>query len=369
MKGIRRHGLGWQAAVYVAGAGREFQAFPLETPEQEMQAWRDATRNRLELLRSETDGPIAAGTFAADAKRYLRAVRALKDHKGRTRDINVWVATFGDRRTSTLKSHEIRACRDAWLTVGPKRVRNRQTGEWEDKPIPLAASTVNHRLRALENFYTVMCPQRYNPVRDVPEVKEPDAADRALPYDVIDLVLATMPDRGQGVKGQRRSTVSKSKARLRLMAYTGLTPKQMMALEPADLAPDVPAIRLASRDKGKGAAGGWKPLPPDATEALCSFVAASAFGTFSKDALRQSWQRACAKLDLPRLNPYDLRHSYATELLERTGDMKATQHLLSHADERTTQRYAQRAVPSWLKAAVAKVGALRQQIAPKYEVS
>jgi integrase len=278
VRGARRHGRGWQAAVFVKGAGRAFQAFPDGTEQYEIDEWREQERARLVLQRTTLDEPIAAGTFAADARRYLKAVAAMPAFKDRARDIALWVGIFGTRRRATIKGWEIRVQRDKWLTIGPKRVYNRKVRAWEDKAVPLAGSTVNHRLRALENFYTVLSPQGYNPVRDVPDADEPESQDRALPYELIETILAAMPDVGRGVKGQRRVKRSKSKARLRLMAYTGITPQQMMHLTADDIDVDGPAIRVARRRKGKGAAGGWKPLPSDAGEALRSFLAAGAFG-------------------------------------------------------------------------------------------
>lgn len=360
MKGIRRHGTGWQARVFVAGMPRAAQPFPIDTPVEEMQAWRRETKARLELQRSESViiGRLPAGTFAADAERYLKSVTALRDFDGRVYDIERWVEAFGTRRTVSIKASDIRAQRDRWLTVGPKRIYNRRTREWEPKPMPLAASTVNHRLRALENFYTVLFPQSYNPVRDVPEAVEPDAEDRSVPYDVIAAVLDIMPDRGTASRGHKRPSVSKSKARLRLMAYTGLTNSQVAALTPSDIDMVLPAVRTSRRQKGKGAKGGWKPVPADAIPALRAFVDAHAFGPFSPDSLRQSWRRACREFfgpQYPRIRPYDLRHSYATRVLESTHDLQATQRLLSHGDPRTTERYAQHAIPAWLAGAAGKV--------------
>lgn len=170
MKGIRRHGLGWQARVFVSGMPPSAQAFPLDTDEREMQEWRRAERIRLLHARGEQAiaGRLPAGTFERDAQRYLESVRALKDYRGRCYDIALWAAVFQGRRTHSIRPHEIRAQRDAWLTVGPKRVYDRKAQRWVLREIPLAASTVNHRLRALENLYTVLFPQGYNPVRDVP---------------------------------------------------------------------------------------------------------------------------------------------------------------------------------------------------------
>lgn len=353
MKGVRRHGRGWQARASVRGVGRIFQSFPLDTPDEDMQAWRRTATAQLELQRRSE--PVSAGTLAADARKYLKAVAALPDIKNRTYDIGLWVALFGTRRTATIKPHEIRAQRDKWLTIGPKRVYNRATRTWDEITAPLAASTVNHRLRALQNLYTVLDPNGDNPVARVPEADEPDAEDRSLPYDVIETILAAMPDRGSATKDTPRPTVSLSKTRLRVMAYTGLTPAALKQLTPADIDLDVPAVRVARRKKGKGAAGGWKPVPVDAIPALQAFMDANAFGPFSRDAVRQAWQRACARLQIPRVRVYDLRHAFASAMLEQTHDLKATQRLLNHADPRTTERYARRAIPAWLSAAVAKV--------------
>lgn len=366
MKGIRRHGLGWEASVYVAGMPRTYQAFPITTPDEEMQAWRREAKARLELQRgtSALVGRLPAGTFERDCQIYLRAVKAMPDYRGRCYDIALWAEIFQGRRTLMIKPHEIRAQRDRWLTVGPKRVYNRETREWDARPIGLAGSTVNHRLRALQNLYTVLYPQSYNPVTDVPEAAEPEAEDRSVPYTIIDTVLAAMPDRGRAVKGERRSAVSLAKAICRMMAYTGMPPAQIMALRPKhDLNVVLPAIRHPRRKKGKGAGGGWKPLPTDARPALQAFIAAKVPKTFSVDSVRQAWQRAVARAVEDELVPaqyagmrlYDLRHSYATRILEATKDLKATQALLDHQDPRTTERYARRAMAGWLSSAVGTV--------------
>lgn len=367
MKGIRRHGTGWRTSVYVAGVGREWLTFPIDTPFEEIDAEREAQRARMVLQRSETAlvGRLPIGTFEADCQRYLKSVKALGDYEGRCYDIALWAEIFRGRRTQTIKPHEIRAVRDRWLTVGPKRVYNKETRAWEDRPIGLAASTVNHRLRALENLYTVMYPQGYNPVRDVPEADEPDGEPRGVLYTVIDTILAVMPDRGAAKKGKARSKVSCAKAVCRLMADTGLEPKQIMALNRAtDIDVVTPAIRRSRRKKGKGGStGGWKPLPADARPALQAFIDAKVPKTFSVSSVRQAFQRACARAvkdglvpaEYARLRLKDLRHSYATRILEATKDLKATQALLDHKDARTTERYAKRAMAGWLSSAVGNV--------------
>ncbi len=362
--GCRFHGRVIQASVRKAGLPPVYEPFPRDTDPAEIIAWQKRTAAELELRYGGTT-PTVAGTFEADAARYLSSVKALPDYAGRTAHIRLWVHIFQGRKRHTIKASEIRAVRDRWLTVGPKRRHVKGKG-WVDLPEPLAPATVCTRLRALENLWTVMWPRDENPVRDVPEPQTPKRKPRALPYDVIDAILAVMPDRGQGLRGKPRSDVSKTKARLRLMAYTGLTHSQIVALKPSDfrMDPAAPAINRKPRGKGAGAAGGWSPVPADAIDAMQAFADADAWGAFARSSMHKSFRRACAALDLPEnMTPYQLRHSYASTVLKMTGSLQAAQILLQHVSPKTTMTYAESEIDPWLAAAMAKVTGLRAPVA------
>jgi integrase len=82
----------------------------------------------------------------------------------------------------------------------------------------------------------------------------------------------------------------------------------------------------------------------------------AAWGPFSRDSLRRSLHRACDSIGVPRIRPYDLRHSIATAVYDLTGDIRAVQSLLDHSDLKMTNRYMQGAVDTRLRAALKTVG-------------
>src|SRR5204862_42799 len=185
--------------------------------------------------------------------------------------------------------------------------------------------------------------------------REPDLAPRAIPYKLIAQILAALPDRSRPVKGQAREAESKTKARLAVIAYVGLSHAQLMRVQPEDL--DLRARTLFLRPRQKGHQGSTRgatvPLTPAGVKAFRQFIALACWGPFSASAMRKSFKRACAALDLPAsLTPYQLRHSFGTLAYASSGDLHATGVLLGHRDVRTTARYALGAVDPRLTAAV-----------------
>ena len=217
----------------------------------------------------------------------------------------------------------------------------------------LAASTVKHRRTALPYLWHRLDGEdAANPVRRSLIPAEPDPEPRGLPYSTVQRILAAMPDRGQAIRGQARDTASKTKARLALMAYSGFSPATIMRLRPQDVRWDAGAVFVRGRRKGRGTKGQVIPLTSAGLEALRRFDELECWGSFSTSSAWRSFQRACAKLDLTGLRPYDLRHSFGTAVYAATGDLRATQQLLGHASRTTTDRYTLAAVPERLKVAV-----------------
>ena len=342
--------------VRVGGRGSPLRAsrrFPLDALPSEIRAWREQARTELRAQQ-----PVPRSGFAKDAALYLAAITAMPSYRDRARDIGLWVAEFGDRPRATITAVEIRAIRDRWLTVGPRHVQHWVTDAATGKRLrrdtlvaePLRPATVNHRLRALENLYTVLDGRHApNPVRAVPEVAEDEGPIRAIPPALIRAILAELGD-------------SPTKARLRVMAATGLPHATLGRLDAVDFDPVAKTLWVPGRRKGHGTRGRLMPLTSTAVAALKALAAWDAWGPFSRSALRKAWLRACRKAGVTvPLRVYDLRHSHAVLTLGATRDLRATQILLGHSTPRLTERYARAAVDPVLAAAAAKVDAAQKK--------
>lgn len=342
VKGVRRHGRGWQTFCRVNGEYLT-ESWALDTPTSEMTAWL-----RTQRATSTRSTRTPRGTFDADAATYLQRVTAMPSYRDRVRDIGLWLELFRGRRRRTITSAEIRGQRDQWLTEG------------------YAGSTVNHRLYALSNLWTVLDGRRApNPVRDVPDATVADPEPRAVSYPLIREILDALPDRGYAAtRGTKVPPHSKTKARLRVMAWTGLTNVELAHLQPRDWDEVAHTLFVRSRRKGAGGRSRTIPLGHEAREALAAFADADAWGAFGQSGIWASFRRACdavaareqtpepVRLVLATLRPYDFRHSHATQLYRVSGDSHAASIVLGHASRKTIDRYIKGGVDERVKKAM-----------------
>jgi integrase len=311
-KGIYRDQWGLAATVKVGTMQRE-KRYPADTSIKTIKAWQGDTRSALRKLSPGS----ARGTFDADAEKYLRAVSTMPTFKEREQHITLWTAEFGSRARHTIQTVDINIVLSRWLDAGlsPSAVRNRRT--------------------ALLSLYSTLdagVPGAINPVTLTLRPRLPEPTARALSYVTIARILAAMPDVGQGLAGQARDSASKTKARLAVIAYTGLPQALLKALRPEMIDWRGKAVTVPARRKGAGVARRTLPLTADGVTALEQFEALECWGSFSNSSMLKSFHRACvvAKVKpIPRV--YDLRHSFATEMYTLTGDAKATADLLMHS--------------------------------------
>jgi integrase len=354
--GIVHTEFGYRAYVRVRGS-LYTKRFPKDATKTEMRDWRSGQRTDvLRRHRRDEGAHSAPGTFAADVKTYLEGVRAMPTYAWREKEMALWVAAFGDRPRASITSAEIRAVLARWRTSGKhvivyerdprgRRVRNALTNAYtvlREYDAPLSESAVNHRRTALMHFFHVMNGKGgANPVKDIPRLREPDAKPRGLTFAQLRLVFSQMAP-------------SKTKARILVMAHTGLPHATLMRLARADVDYAAKTVLAPRRRKGKGTKTRALPLTRDAVAAFKMLDRYDGWGPFSRDSLRRALALACTKAGVPVIRGYDLRHSFATAVYRASGDIKAVQALLDHSDQKLTDRYTLGAVEDAMRDALTK---------------
>lgn len=395
--GIVRTPRGFRAFQWIPAAGYPrgriaSKRFPADTPIETMQRWRTAQRiaaRQGQTARALDQQAVSGAGFLADADRYLATVRAMPSWQERRRELRAWAAVLGEQDTLTITSTQIRAARDQWLTIGPKRVQQRQaTGQmaWIEQPLPLAPQSVNLRLRALENLFTVLYPTHPNPVRAVDEVRPPPPAPRGETFSLALEILSFMPDVTTPKPGAVAEAGSKSRARFEVMLWTGLTLKQVGRLTPDAI--DWTTATMRPPPRGKGRLGhhrqrgrvrvtAARPLLPQAVAALRQLFALGANTPFQSSSITRSVKAAMRAANRVRaakgvplipltLRLYDLtRHTFGTELYRATRRLEHVQTLLGHADPAMSQRYAAAAIRDDLLVGMAELGKRARRAQPR----
>lgn len=320
-RNIYQDASGYELSVMVNGERRPMR-MPLGSTRQQLRAALAQLRAGLQ----RTSARQATGTLAADAPRYLAAVRSMPSYQDRQHHIEQWVAVFGDRRRDTLTAADIAAQLHRWRATGK------------------AAQTCNHLRTALSQLYTVLDgPDATNPARQVRKFPTEPPLPRALPMPAVTAILRRLRKDG------------KTRARLAVIAYTGMGHAELRRLQAEDVRLDEGVVIARARRKGSGAAPRVIPLTRRARAALRLFVRLDAFGPFSRSSMHTAFRRACDNAGYGDTDwrPYDLRHTFGTEVVLASGDERAAQVLLGHSTLGTTARYTLGAAQARAAAAVA----------------
>jgi integrase len=360
---------GYSAVAKIGDRQREKRFRPsgdVDTDIRRMQRWQ--LRTRAELLGDRPTRP-QADTLASDVPRFLATITAGTPRRDYEKLLAAWLATpLGERPRRDIRRRDVLTQIAAWEADG------------------YSAATLNHRLRALRKLYDVLDgddEDAINPCAKIRKRSEPEPEARGTTYDIIEGILALIPDIGYTrERGQKRPTFNKSKIRLRVMAWTGLPPALIRQITADHIHWNEAELDVTPRRKGKGVKARRLPLLEEAVSALRDLAAADALGPYSNAAPWNTWDRAkrryIAQLresetdsrvvdELVRviepLRPYDLRHSFAAMVYEHSGgNRSAVSDLLMHAALQTSERYVKRAVAAVSRRALATVAAKRREL-------
>ncbi|HQR23123.1 MAG TPA: site-specific integrase [Burkholderiaceae bacterium] len=129
---------------------------------------------------------------------------------------------------------------------------------------------------------------------------------------------------------------------VRLAALTGLRRSELLRLRPSDLRDG--ALLLDARTKSGRPR--LVPLPPEALR----IARARLPWTIDAYQLRAGFESARKAARLPHVRFHDLRHTYASWLVQSGQSMKAVKDLLGHSTMAMTDRYAHLAAPHLVQA-------------------
>jgi integrase/recombinase XerC len=207
-------------------------------------------------------------------------------------------------------------------------------------------ATVRRHLSSLRQFFKHLVDHgalRFNPAVEVRAPKQPQPLPKTLSKeDAARLVEAPA---GEGAE------VARDRALLELFYSSGLRLAELHGLEPDAFEADLSEVRVT----GKGSKTRIVPVGRKAREALRAWLRQRAElanagepalfvsnrgRRLSRGAIQQRLRYWARRAGLGvRVYPHRLRHSFATHMLEESGDLRAVQELLGHASISTTQVY------------------------------
>jgi len=207
----------------------------------------------------------------------------------------------------------------------------------------LAPRSLALRLAATRSFYRWLRQYRHpdlvNPAQGVRAPKPAKRLPAVLDADAVTRLVEIPED-------ERLST--RDRALLELFYSSGLRLSEVAALRWIDLDLADGAVRVL----GKGGKTRIVPVGTLAAQALCALAAEGGSepdqpvfgngrgGHLSARAIQARVKHWASRQGIwQRVHPHLLRHSFASHLLESSGDLRAVQELLGHADIGTTQVY------------------------------
>jgi integrase len=342
----------------------------------------------------------------------------MPSYVARVREIDKWIEIFGETPRETIEKNAIN---DALY-------RLRRDG--------YQPSTVNKFRTALMSLWTTLDGRSVpNPVRDTVLFEEPPMTPRGHSYELLTRILDAIPDE-RGIAIDRRTLYGelwkepatvvatrygisatflarvctrlriprpprgywmkpaderpaapplfrginsqapellKSRARLEVLAWTGMDPLQLARMTPDDFSVEEGWYTPPLRRKGRRRRGSAPmpsvrlPMTPDARDAFGRLVAVDGLGPFNGKSLLNTWLRACRKVEreirqtdrkfrMPHIRLKDLRHSFGTQVYADTGgDLNTVARMLGHAPgSPMTIRYSLGAVPEVLRTQMQK---------------
>jgi len=211
----------------------------------------------------------------------------------------------------------------------------------------LSGRSLARRLSAVRSLFRHLIRHRHievNPVADVPAPKDHKGLPETLQIEDIQRLFALKGD---------DALILRDRALFELIYSCGLRLAEVMQLNTDSIDMDAGMVRVIGKGSkernlpvGKAALNAVKEWKKRREEFLKGATAETALfvskrgSRLSARSVQQRLKALAARTGIANnVYPHLLRHSFASHLLESSGDLRAVQELLGHADISTTQVY------------------------------
>ena len=261
---------------------------------------------------------------------YLKVVKNFSEHttKNYKRDLDKFVRFLSDNSTSLEKCDE----QDIRLFVNQERRKG------------LSPRSIQRVLSSCRSFFNYLVEHKgfkKNHAQNLSSPKSSKSLPKALDADLIQKLLNFKP---------KTELETRDKAIAELFYSSGLRLSELQGIDIGDISIKERSCRVV----GKGNKTRDLPIGRQAVKSLRDWILIrEKYSTESDLAIfinkqgkrlsNRSIQARLKKLStergLPAVHPHMLRHSFASHILESSGDLRAVQEMLGHADIGTTEIY------------------------------
>ena len=293
------------------------------------------------------DLPFCAPEVAAEIRRWLGHLGAERRMSAKTceayrRDVHQFLAFLAEHlgRRVTLGGLARLAPADVRAFMASRRAQG------------IAGRSLMRGLAGARSFARFLERDHKGKVAALSAVRAPRVA-KTLPKPLAVAAARRIADTELRAGEEREPWVlARDAAVLALLYGSGLRISEALGLKPRDVA----GARDSLTVTGKGNKARMVPVLPQVTRLIGDYMALCPYdlppdgplfvgqkgGPLSPRILQLAMERLRGALNLPdTATPHALRHSFATHLLARGGDLRSIQELLGHASLSTTQIYTE----------------------------
>ena len=223
-------------------------------------------------------------------------------------------------------------------------INKQTTSKWliELRRMGLGNRSINRNISSVKNFFKYMQKLNkveHNPFETIKAPKMEEKLPKTLSLEDVDRLLSFQP---------KTNFEFRDKAFLELLYSCGLRVSEAVNVNVSSFEQDFCFVKVL----GKGMKERLIPVGQYAQQAISDWLSTrdnivdkdalftNKYGTrISVRAMQQRLWKISLSLGMAPVHPHMLRHSFATHMLESSGDLRSIQEMLGHSSLSTTQIY------------------------------